>query len=111
MELLEFHVGDRCTCIVGEGDSVTSSDSRVCGVTIDFAASASCEHGGFRGELGEAKVVDDCVGAYALAFSDDEVCDESVFIDLDIRVFADGFADSSFDFPSGFIGVVDDSVA
>jgi len=111
VELLEFHLCDGCTGVVGEGDSVAGSDSGVCGVAINFAASAGGEHCGFGGELGGAEIVDDGIGTDALSFGDEEIGDEAVFVDLDGRVFTDGFADGAFDFPSGFVGVVNDAMA
>lgn len=111
MELLEFHVLDFCPYTVGEGDAIGCGDAGVGGGVVDFSGSAGGEHGCPGGEVSDSSIGELCRCAHATTFVEEKLGDEGVFKDGDVWVLADGRADGAFDFPAGFVGVMDDAMA
>lgn len=111
VELHELHVLDFGPDCGGEGDAVGGGDAGVGGLSVDFAGSAGGEEGGAGEECAGFGVADADGGTDAVVVVGEETGDEGLFEDVNAGVVADGLADGAFDFPAGFVGVVDDAVA
>lgn len=111
MELNEFHIFDCRADCGGQSDAVACCDRGVRGEAINLAAASSCEHGGAAAHFDCLCVFGLQDGACAFAVFVAKRFAERVFHQLYIGLFSDRFRKCSFDFPSGLVGMVDDSAA